>query len=652
MSDLPKSPTKPENPDMKGDKDDAKDGSALPKNQQLSTTQKVFVWSMVLFVGILFGAGSAGSIFDQLFGQGRQGAYVNNVSEIDIIARQGVARRLQDALNPKRVTYFGGEMFEPAAYDRYGRPQNVQEIWAERIKLARYAEAQGLQPDGTALKALLKEFLNKPMPGMPGMPGNSVKRYAEVLVELHGDKAVTEEQLKQYLAEARARELLEIAKVVAPAVPIATGDMINALEAMTRAEQQQGKKGDQVIVDEVILSAQSLLVPVKDDDVEIQQEFDKLKDSRFTRALALETTVAYADLDALAAKAVVADSDIEAHYNAHKSNYLKPVIPAKVEEKKAEVKTADAATPAEPKPEEKKPEEKKPEVPVVEYQALAEVSAEIKGMLAKERATVKAKELVNTFATTTESLLNQPNNTEFKAAAAKAGLVTSEKVFIEAPKSGGTLDVGMFGNLNETQLHLFNQEKGSITLAVQSSGEGDKAKWLVLRIDGRREAGFRDLTDPKVKEEVKSVLAGKRAYKELLTKAEEIRAAAEKLGPGGLKKWAGSEDGKKWGAAVTSNARSALTQIDPPPIELGARTLIEGKLLAAMAMPERVVALSDSPTQADVPAVRLVQATDYQPAPKATDQARIEHANLYREMLESYRYGMFQRELTAEMQKN
>jgi hypothetical protein len=638
MSDLPKSPTKPENPDVKGDKDDAKGGIALPKSQQLSATQKVFIWSMVIFVGILFGAGP---ITDQLLGQGRQGSYVNNVSEIDIIARQGVARRLQDALNPQRHTYFGGEMFEPAAYDRYGRPQNVQEIWAERIKLSRYAEAQGLLPGGAALKAMLKEFLNKPM------PGNSAKRYADVLVELHGEKAVTEEQIKQYLAEARAREFLEIAKVVAPAVPVASGDMINALEAMTRAEQQQGKKGDQVVVDEVILSAKSLLAAVKDDDVEIQQEFDKLKDSRFTRALALETTVAYADLKDLAAKALVADSDIEAYYNAHKENYRKLIEPIKVEEKKPEAKTADAATSTEPKP-----EEKKPEVPVIEYKALAEVSAEIKGILAKERAVVAGKDLVNKFAAMTEPLLNQPNNTEFKATAAKAGLVTTEKFFIEAPKSGGTLDAGMFGNLNETQLHLFNQEKGSITLAVQSTGEGDKATWLVLRIDGRREAGFRDLSDPKVKEEVKSVLAGKRAYKELLTKAEEIRAAAEKLGPGGLKKWAESEEAKKWDAKVTSNTRSALTQIDPPPIELNARSLGEGKLLAAMAMPERVVALSDSPTQADVPAVRLVQATDYQPAPKATGQARINHANLYREMLENYRYGMFQRELTAEMQKN
>jgi hypothetical protein len=643
MSDLPKPPTKPENPDLKGDKDDAKGGIALPKNQQLSTSQKVFIWSMVVFVGILFGAGP---ITDQLLGQGSQGSYVNNVSEIDIIARQGVARRLQDALNPQRHTYFGGEMFEPAAYDRSGRPQNVQEIWAERIKLSRYAKEQGLQPDGTALKALLKEFLNKPM------PGNSGKRYADVLVELHGEKAVTEEQLKQYLAEARARDFLEIAKVVAPAVPIASGEMINALEAMTQVEYRQGKKGDQVVVDEVILSAKSLLSEVKDDDVEIQQEFDKLKDSRFTRALALETTVAYADLDALAAKAVVADSDIEAYYNAHKENYRKPVEPQKVEEKKPEEKIADAATPAEPKPEEKKPEEKKPEVPVVEYKALAEVSAEIKAILAKERATSNAKELVNAFAGKTDALLNLPDNTQFKAEAINAGLVTTDKFFIEAPKSGGTLDAGMFGNLNETQLHLFNQEKGSITLAVQSTGEGDKARWLVLRIDGRREAGFRDLTDPKVKEEVKSVLAGKRAYKELLTKAEEIRAAAEKLGPGGLKKWAESEEAKKWNVVVTSNTRSALTQIDPPPIELGARTLAEGKLLAAMAMPERVVALGDSPTQADVPAVRLVQATDYQPAPKASGQARIDHANVYRDLLENYRYSMFQRELTAELQKN
>ena len=631
MTDLPNSPVKPENPDIKGDKDDAKDGIALPKNQQLSTTQKVFIWSMVVCVGILFGAGP---ITDQLLGQANQSAYVNNVSEIDIIARQGVARRLQDALNPQRHSYFGGEMFEPAAYDRYQRPVNVQEIWAERIKLTRYAEAQGLLPGGAALDALVKTFLNKPM------PGNSAKRYADVLEELKGGpKEVTLTQIKLYLSEDRARQLIGMAKVAAPAVPVATGNMINALAAMTRADQTQGKKGDQVVVNEIILSAKHLLADIKDDDAEIQQQYESMKkEGYFTRPLALDITVAYADKAVLAAQALITDSDIEAHYNANKANYPKPVEAPKVDEKK--------------------PEEKKPDVPVIAYKPLAEVSADIKTKLASERADSLAAELVKKFSGHADDLLNQPSNTEFKAAAAKIGLMTREKLFIDEPKNGGTLDAGEFGMLSETQLHLFTQEKGFITLAVQSTGP--KATWLVVRVDGRREAGSLELTavhdlasGATVKAKVKAVLAGKRAYKELLTKAEEIRTAAEKLGPDGLTKWAASEEAKKWRVAKpTTNTLYAMTQITPPAPEQGATALSEGKLLASMAMPERIVVLGDSPSQGDVPAVRLVQATEYQPAAKAIGQVLVDHANVYRELLEGYRYSMFQRELRAEMEKN
>ena len=661
MTDLPSSPVKPENPDVKGDADDAKGGVALPKNQQLSTTQKVFIWSLVVFVGILFGAGP---ITDQLLGQGSQSAYVNNISEIDIIARQGVARRLQDALNPQRHSYFGGEMFEPAAYDRYQRPVNVQEIWAERIKLARYAEGQGLLPGGAALDALVKTFLNKPM------PGDSAKRYADVLEELKGGpKEVTLTHIRLYLAEERARQLIGMAKVAAPAVPVTTGQMINSLAAMTRADQTQGKKGDQVVVNEIILTAKHLLVDIKDDDAEIQQQYESMKkEGFFVRPLALDITVAYADKKALAAQALITDSDIEAHYNANKANYPKPVEAPKVDEKKPEEKTADAAKSAEAKVEEKKAEEKKaeekkadeqkPDVPVIAYKPLAEVSAEIKTKLANERADSLAVELVKKFSKNADDLLNQSDNSEFKAESAKAGLITRDKVFIDEPKNGGTLDAGEFGLLSETQLHLFTQEKGFITLAVQSTGP--QATWMVVRVDGRREAGSMELTamhdlasGATVKSKVKAVLAGKRAYKELLTKAEEIRAAAEKLGPDGLKKWAASEEAKKWGVAEpATNTLYALTQITPPAPEQGATALSEGKLLASMAMPERVVALGDSPSQGDVPAVRLVQAIDYQPAAKAIGQALVDHANVYREMLEGYRYSMFQRELRAEMEKN
>lgn len=639
MSDLPATPAKPEPTDNKGDKAEAKDSFALPKSQQLSTSQQIFIWGLVLFVGILFGAGP---ITDTLLGNTNRVQYVGNVSENDILARQGVARRLQEALNPQRDP--SGGQFEPASYDRYGRQVNTYEVWAERIQLARYAESQGLLPGGAALDALVKEFLNKPLPGSSG------KRYVDALKDVEGGaKGVSLDQLKRHLAEERARELVSMARVVAPAVPLVMSDAVSALPPMNQMDYYSGRKGDQVVVDEVVLSAKHLLAEVKDDDAEIQQKYDNLKSSRFTRPAAVEVSVAYVDVPALAAKTAVPDANIEAYYNAHKDEFRKPVEAPKPEEKKPEEKKADAPKDGEAKPEEKKADEKKEE-PKIEYKPLAEVSAQIKDKLARELAASAAKEKVRQFDVAIEELTTDKDNVRFKAKAAEFGLNVREKVFIEEPKAGGTLDAGEFGMLSESQLHLFNQEINFITSAVESTGE--HAAWLVLRIDGRREAGFNELSDPAVKKQVKDVLAGERAYKALLAKAEEIRAEAEKAGPGGLKKWAESEAAKTWEAKVTSNTLSSFSQIRQPASEPGGLAPADGKLLAELAMPARPVVLGESPAQADVPAVRLVQATAYLAAAPAAGATQVERASTYRDMLENYRANLLQRELAAELQKN
>ena len=138
----------------------------------------------------------------------------------------------------------------------------------------------------------------------------------------------------------------------------------------------------------------------------------------------------------------------------------------------------------------------------------------------------------------------------------------------------------------------------------------------------------------------------------LAAKGEETRAKAEKAGPGGLKKWAESEAAKTWEAKVTSNTLSSFSQIRQPASEPGGLAPADGKLLAEMAMPTRPVVLGESPAQADVPAVRLVQATAYLAAAPAAGATQVERASTYRDMLESYRANLLQRELAAELQKN
>ena len=624
MSDKPTKPT----PDA-DDQNETKGGFALPKSQQLSTTQHVFIWLLVIVVGVLFGMGSTVPMLGE--GGARN---VGSVSENEILMRQNVARRLQEILNPQRMQ--GGEQFEPSSYDRNGRQQDVHQIWADRIKLARYAEKQGLMPGGKALDDIVKEFLNRPL------PTNPQKRYVNALEEAKtSDKAVSLEELSRQLKEDRARELVSAANVVTPAVPAVMADAIAALPPLSQMDYYSGKRGDQVVVDEVIITAKHLLPDIKDDDVEIQAVYDRLKGTQFNRPTALQVTVAYVDVPALTLMTTVPDRDIEAYYNAHKDDYRKPVEAPKPEEAKP---TADkAATDAAKTPE----TPKAPEPPKVEYKALAEVSAEIKTKLAKERAELKAKELVKAFDAAAETILEQKDNAGFKALATKMNLATRENIRIEEPASGGTLNAGEFGMLSETQLHLFTQELNAVTSAVQSTGEN--AKWLVLRLDARHEAGFKDLTDPTVKEQVIKTLKGERTYKDFITKAEAIRAEAEKMGPGGLKKWSEQEAAKIWEAKLTSNTISSLQQIAPPPAELKGLAAGDAKLLAAMAMPDRPVALGTSPAQSDIPAVRLVQVTGYQAAPPSMGEQRIQHANTYRSMLEVYRYGIFNTNLTTEL---
>lgn len=619
MSDQANKPTDAgKKPSAKSDgKGDGKGDFALPKSQQLSTTQHILIWALVIVVGVLFGMGST---VDILGNSGR--GDIGSVSEHEILTRQHVARRLQNILNPNRDRR--GEQFEPMS-----QQQGAHEMWADRIKLGRMAEAQGLMPGGEALDAIVKDFLNRPL------LGNPQKKYVDAIQEAqNGDNKISLEELRRHLAEDRARQLLSAANVVVPAVPINMADAIAAMPPLSQMDYYMQKKGDQVVVDEVILSAKHLLPEIKDDDPEIALVYDRLKGSKFSRPAALVTTIAHVDVPALAATIVVPDSDIEAHYNANKEEFRKPVELPKPDEKKVD---------AEGKP-------VPPEPPKVEYKALAEVSAEIKQKLAKERAELKAKEMVKKFDAAAEEVLNDKDNKGFIALATKMGLKARDNVLIEEPRSGGTLDAGDFGMLSETQLHLFNQEMNAVTSSVQSTGE--KAAWLVIRIDGRKEAGFKELTDPEVKKEVINVLRGERAYKDFIVKAQEIRAAIEKMGPGGLKKWAASDDAKVWNATITTNTISALQPVAAPPAELNIIAAEEPKLLAAMAMPDRPVALGTSPEQDGVPAVRLVQVTDYQPAMPAVGDQRIQHATTYRAMLESYRYGIFYNQMTTELRDN
>ena len=634
MSDQPQQPKKPDDQIPVRDADEVVSprGAALPKHQQLTMSQHVFIWSLVLVVGVLFGMGSTVPWLEG----GKQHMYAGDVSESDLLRRQNVARKLQATINPNGA--YGGEQFDPMAGRNRGEPKDY---WVPFIKRARHANSVNLLPSGAALDGIVKEFLNRPLPSSPN------RRYAEALNETReGDKALTLEELRHFLAERRAVELLDAQHVVAPAVPQLFGDDMASLFP----DYRSGSQSDQVVVDQVILEPGRLLPTIADDDVELMATYDKLKPTKFTQPAAVEVSIAYADTKALAAKAEVTDVEVQAWYDGHKQDYVKPaeaVVPPKPDEKK------DGEAPLKPPTPPTPPEAiKAPEVPKVEYKPLTEVAAVIKEKLAKDKAEAEAKRLVQAFDATAEELEQQKDPAAFKAAATKHGLVVREKVSLDQPgrERAGQLDAGDLGTLSENQLHLFNADLGAITRPVMS--EGATPTWVIVRVEGKREGGFRELKDPAVAKEVKAIVAAKRGWAEFAKQAEVARAAAEQLGPGGLKKWVESEAGKVWNTKADSATLGALSELSAPPTEAGG---IPGdkRPLVSLAMPTRPVALAEVTGKGgDLPQFRLVQVSDYKPAAAPQGEARVQRAGQYRECLENYRAQIFQKELQETFGRN
>ena len=167
----------------------------------------------------------------------------------------------------------------------------------------------------------------------------------------------------------------------------------------------------------------------------------------------------------------------------------------------------------------------------------------------------------------------------------------------------------------------------------------------MLRLDNKRPSGYRDLKEADVRTAVIASLASQRAYKDLLKSADEIRAAAEKLGPGGLKKWAESDAAKTWEAKLTSRTANGLQPLAAPRADVNGQPG-DPRLVASLAMPERPVVLTEAQAEAgEAPKLKLVQATGYIAVPPPAGQARVERAGRYRDLLENYRDELFNRQL-------
>jgi hypothetical protein len=560
--------------------------------------QQIFIWSMILLVGVIFGVGSSWTFLEQ------PQRIIENVAENDILVRKDVAERLQRALARS------SERFALSSYEEY----------AITIRRARVAAAEGLQPAGADLDRVTEDFLAKTVPGEAGAPART---YRELLLEHRGAKdEVSRLELRRLLAERTGVEALGARNVGAAAVPTTVSVVLNQLltTKLTMAE--------------VELDAKHLLTEVKADDADVQSTYERLRSSQFTRRAQVTATVAAADIAALTAKQVIGDAEIATYYEQHKETYRKP--------------------PAIPQPPAVVDSQAPPE-----YQTLAEVTSAIKATLARTAAEQAAQAAIQSFnAVVDEKVLEQADGAAFTTAATAAGLAVTEGLMINEP-SDGQVDLGTFGTIKDPA-GLFSKDVGFITNPLQSAAvpgapeaEAKARTWFVLRVTQRTPAGFRSLDE--VRAEVQAVVAGNRAYQALLSEAGKLRAAAEAAGPGGLAKIFADPANAVWAAKVTEQPSvSPLSELHAPASEAGGAAG-EALLAASLAMPSRPVALVEAAPAGGAqpvttPRVRLMQfvAVKQDPIPP---RAAADYAAMYRRALEGYQQAQFERTLREKLGK-
>src|SRR3954468_9004498 len=104
-------------------------GDQLPKSKQISMSQHIFIWSLVIVVGALFGMSGSLAVI-----QGPQQVH-GGVSDNVVTSYLAIDKKLEHILG-RRVGL---------DFDDY----------IERVKIGREAESEGLKPSGEALEKLV-----------------------------------------------------------------------------------------------------------------------------------------------------------------------------------------------------------------------------------------------------------------------------------------------------------------------------------------------------------------------------------------------------------------------------------------------------------------------------------------------------------------
>jgi hypothetical protein len=536
-----------------------------------SFAQQIFIWAMIILVGIIFGIGpSAGLILE---GPKEIGEY--KVDSAEVQRRQRIAVTLEQILGV------------PFAKRSWGEDAAV--TYARDVRKARYAADQGLMPSGAEVERLVDAFMART---------KGDRTYGAIFKDNRRSSELSDRDLQLWLAEEAALKALAARDVAAPVVPVAAGSTVQTLIE------------DKVVVDEVTLSVKPLLVEVKADDPELAATYEKLKnEARFAVPAATTVQVAAVDLAALAQAESVTDEQAKAYYDAHQAEFTPPA-PAQ-------------AAPAEGQP--------PPAPPVPTVKPLAEVIDGIKATLREQAALAKAKAQVAAFEQVVEEQgLDEKDAAAFAAAARAAGLTVTE---VHVPENRGEQEIalGAFGPLTQS-FRLHAAKPGFISSPLTAKAGTPLLLRVLARKPGSAKPLSDPEVAKQVADHLAAqrAYAPLLAEAETLRAAAEaagpggLRAA---LGAEPAK--------QRWNATVETKDVPPLTDLTPPaPAGEAAGAPREPRSVLSLAVAGNPVMLAEGTSAGAEPTVKLVQVVGYKDAGALDDKALGENAQRVRQVVE------------------
>lgn len=547
-------------------------------------SQQLLIWFLIIVVGVLFGMGPVLALL-----RAPQPGDVLAVSQVEI-------RRFSEA--EQRLARLG----------LVGRAPADPTIQAYRLRMAGFADNEGLMPKGETLDSVVGSWLDQEV--AEGRTRRSV------LAEYGGAQGVPPRELEHYVQVTAAISNLTNRYILAPAVPL------------TAADGLAGLVNDRVEIAEVELSPEPLMAAEREavagnEDL-IQERYKELREDHFRVPPRRLVAVVAADPRRIAEHVRLDDAEVERFYEEHKEERLEWRLPEE-EDAADDAATDDQAAQAEEADQGPR------------YQPLAEVADEIRQELREEHARALAAKLDRLFDRAFKEALSElalpyhevpfakvaevASNVALRAEdeerlTADVGLVVVESVEVSAPEGGDVLELPGFGTIRNDPL-LFDPatEPGAFfeTAAVEVEG-----LQLLLRLRQKIPASFRELDE--VRDAVIDYIAARRAYDRLFEMATTIASRAEEAGEDGLRShFAAEEVSGFWGASVATRRVRVLTEFEPPPPTLDG---IPGDSVLAieLARPARPVVLAsaappDPESAASLaelaPRVRLIQAVAY-----------------------------------------